>query len=223
MGNLATEHLQIRLTQKFGSTEIAVAARKDIDYPAVEGRIGTITPIKIGASAFWASKEMAGASRESGDSYNIYEEDDDDEPAWGIAADMFATIGIVSISGEFFMGKDLSNYGGIPARNGYLYRNAKSMGGWGALGIKASDNLSFNAGAGVERITNPDHLYEYYLSEYYRWPEAIYFNRAIFANVNYKLSPTATLALEYFRHDSEYIPYEKGAYNRVETAVTYGF
>jgi hypothetical protein len=208
-GNLAAERPQIRLTQKLSSLEVAVAARKDRDYPAVEGRIGTTTPIKIGTSAFWASEKIVGISS----SYYYGEEK---EPAsWGIAADMFADIGILSISGEFFTGKNLSNYGGISnPYYQYIKFGVKSIGGWGALGVKASDDLSFNAGAGAERITNSSYWGSYPIP---------WFNMAIFANANYKLSPTATLALEYYRHNSKYMGDLNGAYNRVETAITYGF
>jgi len=194
-GNLAKERPQIRITQKFGSIEIAAAARKDSDYPAVEGRISTATQIKIGTSAFYASEKTEPAS-------------------WGIAADMFAPIGIVNISGEFFMGENLSNYGGISEP---YYRNVKfgvkSIGGWGALGFRASDNLSFNAGAGAEKIAEKAY-----------WPLIVpWFNAAIFANINYKLTKAATLALEYYRQDTEYMDNTKDGYNRIETAITYEF
>ncbi|MDR3001883.1 MAG: hypothetical protein LBU89_11540 [Fibromonadaceae bacterium] len=196
-GNLYKERPQIRLTQKLGSTEIAAAARKDEgDYPAFEGRINTTTPIKIGSSVFWASESEL--------------------PSWGIAADIFAPVGIVIISGEFFTGQNLSSYGGLsePFYNNVKFK-VKSIGGWGALGFKASDNLSFNTGVGAERITG----------EY--WPSAPWLNGVVFANVSYKLKAT-TLTLEYYRHDTEYmwsraVEHETGSYNRIETAVTYEF
>jgi hypothetical protein len=128
---------------------------------------------------------------------------------------MFAPISIANISGEFFMGKNLSNYGGISEP---YYRGAKfgvkSIGGWGALSLRASDNLSFNAGAGAEKIT--EHAY-------WPLPSVPWLNTAIFANISYKLAKSATFALEYYRHDTEYMDDKKGGYNRIETALTYEF
>ncbi len=46
---------------------------------------------------------------------------------------------------------------------------------------------------------------------------------ALFANINYKLTKAATVALEYYRHDTGYMASERGSYNRVETAITYEF
>jgi hypothetical protein len=209
IGNLSAKRPQIRLTQKLGTTEIAVAARKDEngDYPAVEGRIGTMGKIKIGTSAFWATEKEAGISY-------LYSEDY--EPAsWGIAADLFSSIGFINISGEFFMGQNLSSYGGISNSyyHNYVKYGIKSMGGWGALGLKASENLNFNAGLGLETITRKTY-----------WEDAPWFNRAVFANINYNITPAARIALEYFRHDTSYMNhYEDGSYNRVETSITYGF
>ncbi|MCL2283352.1 MAG: hypothetical protein FWC26_08555 [Fibromonadales bacterium] len=206
MGNLYTRRPQIRITQKISSIEVAVAARENNgDYPAVEGRISTTGPIKIGTSAVWISSKSAGVS------YIDYDHDEPD--SYGLAADISADIGIVSISGEFFTGQNIKNYGGI--QEYYYNRSTKSssIGGWGALGFRVSDNLSINAGASVENL----------LDEYYWSDNGIWLNRAIFANMIYKVTPNATLALEYFRHDTEYNDDRTGSYNRVETAITYGF
>jgi hypothetical protein len=213
-GNLDQKRPQIRLTQKLGSTEFAVAARKDVDnqsYPAVEGRINTTMPIKIGISAYYAAEQVAGR-------LNIYQKENERPASWGIAADLFAPIGNVNISGEFFRGQNLSNYGGmsVPYIDDGVEYGVKSIGGWGALGFKASDNLSFNAGAGSEQITEVAGENKY-------WKSAIWFNRAIFANINYKLTPSFTLALEYYRQDSEYMDDSKSNCDRIEMAATYGF
>jgi len=206
IGNLSAKHPQIRLTQKLGTTEIAVAVRRDGDYPAVEGRIGTTGQIKIGASAFWATEKRAGVSYPHMENH--------EQPSWGIAADMFSSIGFINISGEFFMGQNLSSYGGIS--ESYFYDKKygiKSMGGWGALGLKASKKLNFNAGLGLEAIT--EKIY---------WKDDPWFNRAVFANANYNITPAAIIALEYFRHDTSYMDHdEDGSYNRIETSITYGF
>jgi len=208
-GNLGLrQRPQIRLTQKISSIEVAVAAREEnVDYPIIEGKINTTGPIKIGASAFWHSSKRAGVS------YIDYDYDEPD--SYGLAADIFADIGIVNISGEFFTGQNIKRYiyGSIQEHSYNSSSKSNSIGGWGALGFKASDNLNINVGAGSE----------YLLDEYYWSDNGIWLNRAIFANINYKLTPNATLALEYFRHDTEYNDDRTGSYNRVETAITYGF
>jgi len=212
MGNLDTQQPQIRLMQKISSIEVAVAVRNDYyrSYPAIEGKISTTGPIKIGASAFWLLEEEEGVS-----TISAYLEENI-QSSWGFAADIFADIGVVNVSGEFFTGQNLITYS--PLHNvDYIYNKIdkrKSIGGWGALGIKATDNLSFNAGAGSEYITN----------KYYGL-DGIWLNWAIFANINYKLTPNASIALEYFRHNTEYMDedYDSGSYNRIETAITYGF
>ncbi|MDR1812152.1 MAG: hypothetical protein LBQ87_04950, partial [Candidatus Fibromonas sp.] len=101
-GNLTRESHQIRITQKISTVEIAVAARKDKDYPAFESRISTAGSIKLGTSAFWASEKAA-----------IDADKNEDVPdSWGLSADLFAPVYFFNISGEFFMGQNLSSYGG---------------------------------------------------------------------------------------------------------------
>jgi hypothetical protein len=213
-GNLDEKRSQIRLTQKLSSAEVAIAARNDVyhqSYSAVEGRINTTKPIKVGISAYYAAEQIAGR-------LNIHQKEEEKPASWGIAADLFAPIGNVNISGEFFRGQNLSNYGGIfrPYLNSGIEYGVKSIGGWGALGFKASDDLSFNAGAGTEQITEIGGEGVYY--SFMPW-----FNRAIFANINYKLTKSLTFALEYCRLDTEYVDESKASFDRIEVVATYEF
>lgn len=208
-GNLTKELYQIRITQKISTIEIAVAARNDKDYPAFESKISTVGHIKLGTSAFWASEKTA-----------IDVDNNEDVPdSWGLSADLFAPIYFFNISGEFFMGQNLSNYGGISES---YFKNikfgVKSMGGWWALGFALYD-FSLSTGIGLEKITS---LY---------WPDSLWLSTAKFANLNYKITAKSKISLEYCKLSMEYMANsnrrvknkEKVEYNRIGTLVTYEF
>ncbi|GHV13098.1 hypothetical protein AGMMS49938_07030 [Fibrobacterales bacterium] len=211
-GDLAgNRKTQIRLTQKLGSSaDIAVAAvskktnsDNSGDYPGVQARIGINAPVKFGVSGHYSTGNTASAD----------EDHSLDLPAtWGVAADLSAAVSIISLTGEFFYGQNLSAVAGLGKthKEDGEDKGTNSLGGFGNIGIQATDKLSFNLGAGIEYAgDNPEN--------------ELQTNGAGYANLQYKLAPSATVALEYFRQQSEYVGGAKGNFNRVETSLTYAF
>jgi len=230
-GNIGTRRPQIRITQALGPVEIAVAALDDRGAtaptaPAVQGRLGAKVP------AGWAGESQ---NLELGVSGHFAKEKNTDiikdQPyvkvpkSYAVTADLLLPIiDILSLSGEFFYGQDLSSYSGgsiglKPSDNEDQTKGVKSLGGWANLGFKLPADLAFNGGLALESISNDDDLK----------PGTRSGNLSIYTNLRYFFIKEAFVGIEYFRINTDYTKTaggEKtpsGAINRVELAFNYAF
>lgn len=230
-GNIANRKPQIRLSQALGAMEIAIAAVDDQganipSVPAFQGRIGAKIPagwagekqnLEMGVSGHFAKEKNADTV--DNQSYQQVPR------SWSIDVDLsLPIISTLGLSGEFFYGQDLRRYangsvGLTPADNADPTKGVKSLGGWGALGLKLPASLSFYGGLGVESISNDDDLK----------PGVRNSNMAIFTNLKYNFISNAFLGFEYFRIATDYAnkadgsKTPSGAINRYELAFQYAF
>jgi len=232
VGNIGTaRHPQIRITKVLGPTEIAVAAIDDRgasvpELPSVQGRLGLKIP------AGWAGEKQ---NLEFGVSGHLASEKNTDTTenqtnakipkSWSANADLnLPIIDILGISGEFFYGQNLRNYGNgslglTRANNKDPEKGVKSIGGWASLGIKLPASLTLNGGVGMESIQNDDDLN----------PGIRSGNMGIFANLRYNFIPSAYLGIEYWHISTDYTDDAQGektpsgAINRIELAFNYAF
>ncbi len=240
-GNIGTRRPQIRITQAFGPAEIAIAALDDRGAsapkaPAIQGRLGA----KFAAG--WAGE---GQNLELGVSGHFAKEKNTDtqkdQPyvkvpsSYSVNADLLLPIiSILSLSGEFFYGQDLSQYSsgsiGLNSKatsdqptklkdDGVSRYGVKSLGGWANLGLKLPANLAFNGGVGLESISNDDDLV----------PGTRSNNLSIFTNLRYFFIKEAFVGIEYWRINTDYTKAANGdktpsgSINRVELAFNYAF
>jgi len=209
-GNLGNRRPQIRVTEVVGPVELAVALTHDrlIDSdvekavppssPALQGRLGVKLP------ATWAGEKAnlaAGVGGLYGKNEAANVDDKDRAPrspkTYSINADLSAPlIDILTLTGEFFMGQNLSRYGDgslgqkllAPARTG-----VKSVGWWGALAAKLPASFSVATGAGAESLDKDDRL-----------AGKIESNMFIFGNVAYNFTSAAKLTFEYLNLGTNY-------------------
>jgi hypothetical protein len=234
-GNLGNRRPQIRVTQALGPVEIAVAATHDrlrandsiaSSSPGFPGRLGVKLP------ATWAGEKANVALGIGG----LYAKDeaanpDDDKRAKrgpstnSINADLsLPIINILTLTGEFFMGQNLTRYG--DGSLGLNHTNAsypdptdptdptktkplkkvredgiKSMGWWAALAAKLPANLSASTGVGMENIEGDVVSVNKVLDadKTDKIPGSRKSNMFIFADLGYNFTSAAKLTFEYLQ------------------------
>jgi len=223
-GNLGTRRPQIRITEAIGPVELAVAATHDRTYgyrPRVDkdvndttiatvsdanapaflgfqGRLGVKVPatwagekanLAIGVGGLYASNEVANA-----DDKNKYESP---EPSYMFGADLsLPIIDILTLTGEFFTGQNLSRYGDGSLKRSRAYHDdggIQSIGWWGGLAAKLPANLSAGAGVGAESLDDKS-----------KSVGAIENNMFIFANLAYNFTSAAKVTFEYLTFSTDY-------------------
>jgi hypothetical protein len=234
-GNLGNRRPQIRATQVIGPIDIAVAATHDrlIDSdieknappssPAVQGRLGLKLP------ATWASEKAnlaVGVGGLYGKNEAANKDDEKREPrspeTYSFNADLsLPLIDILSLTGEFFMGQNLSRYGDGSLGQKLLTHDedgVKSVGWWSALALKLPANLSAATGAGMESLDDDDRL-----------AGKIKSNMFIFGNLAYNFTSAAKLTFEYLNLSTDYAKkadgseVDSGHLNRFELNFRYDF
>jgi len=235
-GNLGNRRPQIRATQVVGPIDVAVAVTHDrlIDSdaekknppssPALQGRLG----LKVPAS--WAG-EKANLAFGVGGLYGKNEaaNEKDDERikrgpvTYSYNADLSAPImESLTLTGEFFMGQNLSRYGDGSLGQKLLDSDrsgVKSLGWWGALALKLPANLSAATGTGTESLDDDTRL-----------AGKIKSNMFIFGNLAYNFTPAAKVTCEYLNLATSYAgkdgkesDKDKGHLNRYELNFRYDF
>jgi len=229
-GNLGNRRPQIRVTEAIGPVEIAVAATHDRTYgysvvvgkdaagkdssvafsdanapsgPAVQGRLGLKTPaswagekasLSFGVGGLYAKSEAANADNE-----HRYERP---EPSYMFGVDLsLPLIDILTLTGEFFSGQNLSRYGDGSLGQSRAYHDdggIKSIGWWSGLAAKLPASLSAGAGVGAESLDDK--------SKSNGKAES---NMFIFANLAYNFTSAAKLTLEYVNLSTDYSVFDK--------------
>jgi len=239
-GNLGNRRPQIRATQVVGPIDIAVAVTHDrvIDNsaikvkesenppssPAVQGRLGLKVPatwagekanLAVGVGGLYGKNEAANADDENRNPRGPV--------TYSYNADLSAPLmEILTLTGEFFMGQNLSKYGDGSLGQSLLAdgrRGVKSLGWWGALALKLPANLSAASGAGTESLDDDERL-----------AGKIKSNMFIFGNLAYNFTPAAKVTFEYLNLATSYTDKEgkeddkdKGHLNRFELNFRYDF
>jgi hypothetical protein len=101
-------------------------------------------------------------------------------PSWAGAADLRAQAGRFGITGEWYAGRNLAEFGGTIGQFG------KSTGGFGEMRLKASQRLSFNSGYGT------DGLFDLRV-----FPAPVRRNSGVFFNSIYQFTPELAGSVEY--------------------------
>jgi hypothetical protein len=259
-GNVGNRRPQIRITEAIGPVEIAVAAthdrmygytaRKDAEVgdkdtasftdnntpalPAFQGRVGLKMPaswagekanLAVGIGGLYAKSEAA-----SNDTTRYAKP----EPSYMFGADLsLPIINILTLTGEFFTGQNLSRYeaslgqsrayGKIKDKDGKFkdFGGIKSVGWWTGLSAKLPANLSAGAGIGGESLdedsksgvpgtcTKDDKGKR-------DCPGNMESNMFTFANVSYNFTSAAKITFEWLMFSSDY---SKGKYNENDQLV----
>jgi len=264
-GNIGTTRVpQIRLTQALGPAEVAIAAVDDRGAsapkaPAVQGRIGLKLPadwadkkqnLEFGVSGHFAHQRNTDTTESKYMKVPIENKYTKVPKSYSFNADLnLPIIDILGISGEFFYGQNLSNYGSgslglsrsdfdqtkIKEEKIKEEDGIKSSGFWTNIGVKLPASLTLNGGLGMESISNSDDLQ----------PGKISSNMGIFTNLRYNFIPSAFIGIEYWHISTSYTDSptkdpdgknikgpdgkdvlgktKDGAINRVELAFNYSF
>jgi len=261
VGNIGNRRPQIRATEAIGPVEVAVAVTHDrlratdtiaSAYPGLQGRLGVKLP------ATWAGEKANLAVGVGG----LYAKDDaaaDDgkdkrkgpDKIKRSSANMFGAdlslpvIDILTLTGEFFMGQNLSRYGDGSLGLNYTSSSnptkvqengIKSKGWWGALAAKLPANLSAAAGLGMENLDGDVKIdpTNYSLDSSTVIPGSRKDNMFIFANLAYNFTSAAKVTFEYLNLSTDYADklnkdgnalekVDSGSLNRFELNFRYDF
>jgi hypothetical protein len=100
--------------------------------------------------------------------------------SWAAAFDFGLRRDHVGLAGEAFVGENIDAFGGA------LGLDARAAGGWAELQLFAGDNVSFNAGAGVDQVTDDR-----------RAMLVRRLNRTGYGNLIFSLTPEVQASFEY--------------------------
>ena len=249
-GNIGNRRPQIRITEAIGPVEIAVAATHDRIYnytpqmdendpttaaaqvtdanapsiPGFQGRVGVKLPaswagekanLAVGLGGLFAKNEAANA-----DDKHRYASP---EASYMFGADLsLPLIDILTLTGEFFTGQNLSRYGDGSLGQSRAYSKdggIKSIGWWGGLAAKLPASVSAGAGVGAESLDDK--------SKNNGKAES---NMFIFGNLAYNFTPAAKVTCEYLNLATSYAgkdgkesDKDKGHLNRYELNFRYDF
>ena len=241
-GNLGNRRPQIRVAQALGPVEIAVAATHDrlraddnvaSSSPGLQGRLGLKLP------ATWAGEKASVAFGVGGLFAKDEAANDDNEnrkergPSTNsINADLsLPIIDILTLTGEFFTGQNLTRYGdGSLGLNHTSSSNPdkvkkdgiSSIGWWAALAAKLPANLTAATGVGGENVDGD-------VEKGDKIPGSREANMFIFANLAYNFTSAAKLTFEYLNLATDYADKadgsksDKGYLNRFELNFRYDF
>jgi hypothetical protein len=125
---------------------------------------------------------------------------------WAAAADASVDAGAVGFGGEIYAA-DLGNAFGAA-----LGQPVRSAGGFGEVRFRATERVSFNAGGGIDRVSDDD-----------RRLVPLRGNRTWFGNAIFTLSPELKTSLEYRHLQTETSGGAKRANHHVNFTFLYGF
>jgi len=241
-GSLGTRRPMIRLAEFVGPIEAAVAVTDNREttapvLPAFQGSLKAKVPaswagekqnVELTLSGHYASREIAAETEAQKDAKDVSGWKAPPTSWSSIASLSLPVVSIVNLSGEFFLGQNLSNY-----NVGSIGQNAsskegeglKSLGGWGAANVKLPANFALAGGYGFESIDKK------------REPAATAANPAriknavIFANLKYFVDESVFIGLEYANLATDYVvnnsgdnhETDNGKLNRFELVFNYSF
>ncbi|MDR2555617.1 MAG: hypothetical protein LBC64_09350 [Fibromonadaceae bacterium] len=265
VGNIGNRRPQIRATEAIGPVEVAVAVTHDRlrandniapSTPGVQGRVGLKMPASwagekanfaVGVGGLYAKDE---AAADDGNDKRKYGPDFMKKAGSNMfGADLsLPVIDILTLTGEFFMGKNLSRYGDGSLGLNYTSSSnphkvqrdgLKSTGWWGALAAKLPANLSAAAGLGMENLDGDvkldvNNVNNKPLDESTIIPEAPKGNMFIFANLAYNFTSAAKVTFEYLNLSTDFADklntttntlekVDSGSLNRFELNFRYDF
>jgi len=205
--------------------------------PAFQGSLKAKVPaswagekqnVELTLSGHYASREIAAETEAQKDAKDVSGWKAPPTSWSSIASLSLPVVSIVNLSGEFFLGQNLSNY-----NVGSIGQNAsskegeglKSLGGWGAANVKLPANFALAGGYGFESIDKK------------REPAATAANPAriknavIFANLKYFVDESVFIGLEYANLATDYVvnnsgdnhETDNGKLNRFELVFNYSF
>jgi hypothetical protein len=125
---------------------------------------------------------------------------------WAAAVDASVDVGAVGFGGEIYAA-DLGNAFGAA-----LGQPVRSAGGFGEVRVRASERVSFNAGGGLDRVSDDD-----------RSLVPLRGNRTWFGNAIFALSPELKTSLEYRHLETETSAGAKRTNHHVNFTFLYGF
>ncbi|MDR2594758.1 MAG: hypothetical protein LBC87_08320 [Fibromonadaceae bacterium] len=209
----------------YKGTDKAVTDADAPTIPAFQGRVGVKLPaswagekasLVLGLGGLFAKNEVANL-----DDKNRYASP---EPSYMFGADLsLPIIDILTLTGEFFTGQNLSRYGDGSLGQKRAYSDdggIKSIGWWGGLAAKLPASLSAGAGVGAESLDDK--------SKSNGNAES---NMFIFANLAYNFTSAAKATFEYVNFSTDYSVFKNGKYdssdnrslNRFELNFRYDF
>ena len=216
-GNLYLRAPQVRIERRFGNgldvrgglvAPIAGDAAAEFVFsppagtgersrtPAFEGRLGfTKGPADARVLDLGISGHF-GRQREPGDT--------DDN--WAAVFDWNVQGGRFGAGGELFAGRRLAAFGGAAGQN------VESSGGFAEMRFNASSMVSFNAGAGLDRVPDDE-----------RSRALIGENRSAFGNVIVRITPEVSTSLEYRYLTTEPSHASERTNHHVDWALVYSF
>jgi len=250
-GNIGNRRPQIRATEAIGPVELALAVTHDrlraddnvaSSTPAFQGRLGIKVPaswadekssLAVGVSGLFAKDEAANANdkdrKKRGPVTNL------------IGADLSAPLlNILTLTGEFFVGQNLSRYGdGSLGLNHTSSSNPtkvkedgiSSKGWWGALALKLPASVSVATGLGMENLDGDVKASD--VNESTIIPGSRKDNMFIFANLAYNFTSAAKVTFEWLNLSTDYADkvnskkelekVDSGKLNRFEIDFRYDF
>ena len=242
-GDAGLRRAQLRLTERIpiagGSLDIAAAAVRtigenqpyntssasetgvDANIPTFQGRIGISLPLWVegkkfglGVSGHYGQEEIDLDS--TGRTKEI--------PTWSFNVDL--TLPITSnftFLGEYFVGANLDTYAaGIgrgfvtDTKDPQSVKSIGAYGGWIALQAKFIQKLTFNVGAGLDKLKRED----------VRKVGGREQNFSFFANTTYNFTSAFSLGFEYLHIQTDYLTaktVKEADLNRYQLSATYGF
>ncbi|MDR2583514.1 MAG: hypothetical protein LBC75_08555 [Fibromonadaceae bacterium] len=208
-----------------GRADSAVSDAVAPSSPAVQGRLGLKVPaswagekanLALGIGGLYGKNEGANL-----DDKNRF---DRPEPSYVFGLDLsLPIIDILTLTGEFFSGQNLSRYGDGSMKQSRAYSDdggIQSIGWWGGLSAKLPSDISAGAGIGSESLDKK--------SKRNGQPES---NMFIFANLAYNFTSAAKVTFEYLTYSTDYAVFNGSDYdtsdnrslNRFELNFRYDF
>ena len=183
----------------FGSTYVFApvpGAGERSRVPAVQARLGhqrsadTGTRWDVGLGGHYGQERRAAGTSDQ----------------WAAAADASIDVGVIGFGGEIYT-SDLGNPFGAA-----LGQAARSAGGFGEVRLRATERVAFNAGGGIDRVSDDD-----------RRLVPLRGNRTWFGNAIFTLTPEIKTSLEYRHLETETSGGAKRANHHVNFTFLYGF
>jgi hypothetical protein len=125
---------------------------------------------------------------------------------WAAAADASVDVGAVGFGGEIYAADLGSAFGAA------LGQPVRSAGGFGEVRLRATEQVSFNAGGGIDRVSDDD-----------RRLVPLRGNRTWFGNAIFTLTPELKTSLEYRHLETETSGGAKRTNHHVNFTFLYGF
>ncbi|MCA1809173.1 MAG: DcaP family trimeric outer membrane transporter [Kiritimatiellia bacterium] len=176
----------------------------------LEAPLWTARPAKISVSGH-AGRETLDRVEDG----ELLANDDKDYSTWSVIGSLYLPLlNNLTLQGSVWRGENLDTYfGGIgQGINKTLQTSIAAQGGFAQLLLDVNEKLNFNIGYGMDDPDDGD----LNLNDRSK-------NQILFTSLFYKLTPAATLAVEYSNLQTDYKGSDNAENNRVQGAVIYNF